>query len=883
MRHFKVVIILVSSLVLHLVGFSLPAYAAPNSLAAYSETRSFRDALDGRSMEEAISGPVDKDTSSYGDRNGGPQAMQAPSMMLNIPANGNLQQPGTSGQQQQQQSADSGELEREAGPIDAQQSVAQEPQAPMMEQKSARSQRNGQRQAMSSPVVMAMLQRSGRQQQQQVETEAEQIPSSAEATPPTKNSSGANEQGFGDEQSNGSSATKQPSGYASGARGSPMTSGERNGAPGAANSAPQAGYGQQQAEDASEQQTVDVQQPRAQMSDSGYTGAAQSNMNANTNGNNYDNQQQQMQAAKLRNMAAMMMKYSRAGMNSANDASGSFGDKRPSAMARNAMMSLANKAAYMGSQPRQSAVSGGDYSTGSSTNQRQLNGNGAAYKPASGGSGPSSQRNMRRANQRRAEKKMSPVMVNAMLNKMASAMKEGGDSYAKNSAISAAMQMLKSPAGAEMIAQMLDASNKARDTTGNQMQVQQQESLPTDQQYRNGPAQEESTDYEKPASSGNANGAKSIANYASSTMSPLAQNAITMNGASPRPTGLMAYSPVRARAMSPARVAAISMMNFDNQRQVMQQQDEQAAYNGEQQRQLNEGPMDKALPGQMQTPMPAQMQIPMPVMVMTMPVSKKEPEQQQQELIPAVMMMGAQGPTYSSNIDSANSKGGRTNGFKQAYQQPMQQQQQQQDGGYESDKPADNYGTKRSMARPAGVMMMSQGFEQQQQQQTDEYGSAPKGMAEPFAFDYKIEDDYGNNQYRKEESDKNGVVRGSYGYMDNSGLYRHVEYVADENGFRANIKSNEPGLSSEPANTKGGQQRAIQADSQQQVGSLPVAPVSSTSSALGQTQEPNGQQQLYSNNMMSPNQAQQSTIGEPTQSNVNTLQAQQQMSETGDQ
>lgn len=92
---------------------------------------------------------------------------------------------------------------------------------------------------------------------------------------------------------------------------------------------------------------------------------------------------------------------------------------------------------------------------------------------------------------------------------------------------------------------------------------------------------------------------------------------------------------------------------------------------------------------------------------------------------------------------------------------------------------------------------MQQQFEQQSEQyveQQQEYGAAPLGQAEPFAFDFKTEDNSGNGQYRREESDKDGVVRGSYGYTDANGIYRHVEYVADHNGFRANIKSNEPGL-----------------------------------------------------------------------------------------
>lgn len=89
--------------------------------------------------------------------------------------------------------------------------------------------------------------------------------------------------------------------------------------------------------------------------------------------------------------------------------------------------------------------------------------------------------------------------------------------------------------------------------------------------------------------------------------------------------------------------------------------------------------------------------------------------------------------------------------------------------------------------------------QQQYEQQSEQYveqaveGAAPPGQAEPFAFDFKTQDQSGNGQYRKEESDKNGVVRGSYGYWSD-GIYRQVNYVADENGFRAQIQSNEPGM-----------------------------------------------------------------------------------------
>ncbi|XP_053207566.1 uncharacterized protein DDB_G0271670-like [Panonychus citri] len=71
--------------------------------------------------------------------------------------------------------------------------------------------------------------------------------------------------------------------------------------------------------------------------------------------------------------------------------------------------------------------------------------------------------------------------------------------------------------------------------------------------------------------------------------------------------------------------------------------------------------------------------------------------------------------------------------------------------------------------------------------------------AEPYNFGYDVRDDYGNRQYRKEESDASGAVRGSYGYTDANGLFRIVEYIADANGFRANIKTNEPGTAAQQA------------------------------------------------------------------------------------
>ena len=68
---------------------------------------------------------------------------------------------------------------------------------------------------------------------------------------------------------------------------------------------------------------------------------------------------------------------------------------------------------------------------------------------------------------------------------------------------------------------------------------------------------------------------------------------------------------------------------------------------------------------------------------------------------------------------------------------------------------------------------------------------------QPYDFGYEVKDEHGS-QYRKEKSDGQGRVEGSYGFVDENGIYREVYYVADkENGFRAEIKTNEPGTKNE--------------------------------------------------------------------------------------
>ncbi|XP_077553468.1 uncharacterized protein LOC144168336 [Haemaphysalis longicornis] len=70
-----------------------------------------------------------------------------------------------------------------------------------------------------------------------------------------------------------------------------------------------------------------------------------------------------------------------------------------------------------------------------------------------------------------------------------------------------------------------------------------------------------------------------------------------------------------------------------------------------------------------------------------------------------------------------------------------------------------------------------------------DYSLPPK----PYNFGYDTVDEYGNRQFRSEQGDANNVKTGTYGYRDVNGLYRSVNYIADANGFRVSVSTNEPG------------------------------------------------------------------------------------------
>jgi hypothetical protein len=66
----------------------------------------------------------------------------------------------------------------------------------------------------------------------------------------------------------------------------------------------------------------------------------------------------------------------------------------------------------------------------------------------------------------------------------------------------------------------------------------------------------------------------------------------------------------------------------------------------------------------------------------------------------------------------------------------------------------------------------------------------------PYTYGFQSADEFGTTLTRQESADGGGVVTGSYGYTDAQGLSRLVEYVADAAGFRASVKTNEPGMTS---------------------------------------------------------------------------------------
>ncbi|GIX74592.1 uncharacterized protein CDAR_365801 [Caerostris darwini] len=72
----------------------------------------------------------------------------------------------------------------------------------------------------------------------------------------------------------------------------------------------------------------------------------------------------------------------------------------------------------------------------------------------------------------------------------------------------------------------------------------------------------------------------------------------------------------------------------------------------------------------------------------------------------------------------------------------------------------------------------------------------PHHAPQPYKFGYSIKDHHGE-QHRQEAGNGAGAVVGNYGFTDDRGIARQVNYVADHAGFRAQVKTNEPGTANQ--------------------------------------------------------------------------------------
>lgn len=78
-----------------------------------------------------------------------------------------------------------------------------------------------------------------------------------------------------------------------------------------------------------------------------------------------------------------------------------------------------------------------------------------------------------------------------------------------------------------------------------------------------------------------------------------------------------------------------------------------------------------------------------------------------------------------------------------------------------------------------------------------ETGTSSQFRNEDFAGNYNFgydEDHSSGGSFRRETGNALGVKQGSYGLRDADGRVRVVNYLADANGFRASVSTNEPGI-----------------------------------------------------------------------------------------
>ncbi|CAL1290257.1 unnamed protein product [Larinioides sclopetarius] len=84
--------------------------------------------------------------------------------------------------------------------------------------------------------------------------------------------------------------------------------------------------------------------------------------------------------------------------------------------------------------------------------------------------------------------------------------------------------------------------------------------------------------------------------------------------------------------------------------------------------------------------------------------------------------------------------------------------------------------------------------------QTGYRPQVPEYAPIPYSFNYLAEADEGTSSHQ-ESGDGSGTVQGSYTVTHGDGLKRVVEYTAGPDGFKAIVRTNEPGTdNSSPAN-----------------------------------------------------------------------------------
>ncbi|XP_075728190.1 cuticle protein 16.8-like [Rhipicephalus microplus] len=70
----------------------------------------------------------------------------------------------------------------------------------------------------------------------------------------------------------------------------------------------------------------------------------------------------------------------------------------------------------------------------------------------------------------------------------------------------------------------------------------------------------------------------------------------------------------------------------------------------------------------------------------------------------------------------------------------------------------------------------------------------------PYNFAYEhVDEKTGAKVTQSESGDANNVKTGSYGINDPTGIYRLVQYIADAQGFRVTVDTNEPGTKTHEA------------------------------------------------------------------------------------